>query len=97
MIGVDAVTYAAQVIEFESLGYRTMHEQERMPMDRDETSVDVRPRVAGPIRAVLPEPAAPDTKKTAANAPGNTCIVIWQANPGYVGPWQPTLRYWSYK
>ena len=39
----------------------------------------------------------PDTKKPALNAPGNTCIVIWHPNPGYVGPWQPTLRYWSYK
>ena len=39
----------------------------------------------------------PDTKEPAANAPGNTCIVIWKPNPGYVGPWQPTVRYWTYK
>ncbi len=39
----------------------------------------------------------PDTNETAANAPGNTCIVIWQPNPGYVGPWQPTVRYWGYR
>lgn len=39
----------------------------------------------------------PDTRETAANAPGNTCIVIWQPNPGYVGPWQPTVRYWGYR
>lgn len=39
----------------------------------------------------------PDTKEPAANAPGNTCIVIWKPNPGYVGPWQPTVRYWSYR
>ncbi len=39
----------------------------------------------------------PDTAEPAANAPGNTCIVIWQPNPGYVGPWQPITRYWSYK
>lgn len=39
----------------------------------------------------------PDSEEPALNAPGNTCIVIWKPNPGYVGPWQPTLRYWSYK
>ncbi len=39
----------------------------------------------------------PNTKEPAANAPGNTCVVIWRPNPGYVGPWQPTVRYWSYK
>lgn len=31
------------------------------------------------------------------NAPGNTCVVIWRPNPGYVGPWSPTVRYWSYR
>ena len=39
----------------------------------------------------------PDTRTTAASAPGNTCIVIWKPDPGYVGPWQPTIRYWSYR
>lgn len=39
----------------------------------------------------------PDTTEPAANAPGNTCVVVWRENPGYVGPWQPTVRYWSYK
>ena len=39
----------------------------------------------------------PATGEPAANAPGNTCIVIWKPNPGYVGPWQPTVRYWSYR
>ncbi len=33
----------------------------------------------------------------ADNAPGNTCIVVWRPNPGYVGPWQPAMRYWSYR
>lgn len=33
----------------------------------------------------------------ADNAPGNTCIVIWKPNPGYVGPWQPAVRYWTYR
>ncbi len=33
----------------------------------------------------------------ADNAPGNTVIVIWRPNPGYVGPWQPAVRYWSYR
>ena len=33
----------------------------------------------------------------ADNAPGNTCIVVWRPNPGYVGPWTPAVRYWSYR
>jgi len=33
----------------------------------------------------------------ADNAPGNTCIVVWRPNPGYVGPWTPAMRYWSYR
>lgn len=39
----------------------------------------------------------PDTEEPAANAPGNTCIVVWKPNPGYVGLWQPVVRYWSYR
>ena len=33
----------------------------------------------------------------AHNAPGNTVIIVWRPNPGYVGPWQPAVRYWSYR
>jgi phage N-6-adenine-methyltransferase len=34
---------------------------------------------------------------TVGNAGGNTAIVIWQPNPGYVGDWQPIQRVWSYR
>jgi phage N-6-adenine-methyltransferase len=27
----------------------------------------------------------------------NTCIVIWDPGRGIVGPWQPQIRYWSYR
>lgn len=27
----------------------------------------------------------------------NTCIIIWGPNPGFVGPWVPSGRYWSYR
>lgn len=27
----------------------------------------------------------------------NTAIVIWGPNPGFVGPWVPSGRYWSYR
>lgn len=33
----------------------------------------------------------------AANANVNTCIVEWGPNPGFVGPWVPSGRYWSYR
>lgn len=33
----------------------------------------------------------------AANANVNTCIVEWGPNPGFVGPWSPSMRYWSYR
>lgn len=33
----------------------------------------------------------------AANANVNTCIVIWGPNPGFVGPWVPSGRYWTYR
>lgn len=32
----------------------------------------------------------------AGNAGGNSCVIIWKPNPGYIGPWSPTIRYWSY-
>jgi hypothetical protein len=35
--------------------------------------------------------------RTAANANINSCIVIWGPNPGFVGPWVPSGRYWSYR
>lgn len=31
------------------------------------------------------------------NSNVNTCIVIWGPNPGFVGPWVPSGRYWSYR
>ena len=33
----------------------------------------------------------------AQNAGVNSCVIIWKPNPGYVGPWVPTERYWSFK
>jgi hypothetical protein len=33
----------------------------------------------------------------AGNAGVNSVIVVWKPNPGYVGPWQPATRYWSYR
>ena len=45
------------------------------------------------VSFVHPDPEEKDRH----NAPGNTCVVIWRPNPGYVGPWQPTVRYWSYR
>lgn len=32
----------------------------------------------------------------ALNAPGNTVVIVWRPNPGYVGPWGPVTRYWEY-
>lgn len=32
----------------------------------------------------------------AANANINTCVVEWGPNPGFVGPWVPSGRYWDY-
>lgn len=33
----------------------------------------------------------------ASNAGVNSVVVIWRPNPGFVGPWQPAVRYWSYR
>lgn len=33
----------------------------------------------------------------AANANVNTCVIHWGPNPGFVGPWVPSMRYWSYR
>jgi hypothetical protein len=33
----------------------------------------------------------------AHNAGVNTCIIQWGPNPGFVGPWVPSGRYWSYR
>jgi phage N-6-adenine-methyltransferase len=33
----------------------------------------------------------------AQNAGVNSCVIIWKPNPGYVGPWMPVERYWSFK
>ena len=37
----------------------------------------------------------PDGQKT-ANAGVNSCLVFFGPNPGFVGPWTPSGRYWSY-
>jgi hypothetical protein len=31
------------------------------------------------------------------NAGVNTCVIHWGPNPGFVGPWVPSGRYWSYR
>jgi hypothetical protein len=31
------------------------------------------------------------------NAGVNTCIIHWGPSPGFVGPWVPSGRYWSYR
>lgn len=33
----------------------------------------------------------------AANSNVNTCVIQWGPNPGFVGPWNPSMRYWSYR
>ena len=38
----------------------------------------------------------PDGSAT-ANANVNTAIIHWGPNPGFVGPWVPSGRYWSYR
>lgn len=35
--------------------------------------------------------------KPSNNSNINTCIVLWGPNPGWVGPWEPTGRYWSFR
>jgi hypothetical protein len=32
-----------------------------------------------------------------SNSNVNTCIVYWGPNPGFVGPWTPSGRYWTYR
>lgn len=35
---------------------------------------------------------------TSADSAGvNHAIIVWKPNPGYIGPWQPAVRYWSYE
>lgn len=31
------------------------------------------------------------------SAGGNTAVIIWRPDPGYVGDWQPSERYWSWR
>lgn len=38
----------------------------------------------------------PDGSK-ANNAGGNTAVIIWTPNPGYVGDWQPADRVWTWR
>jgi DNA (cytosine-5)-methyltransferase 1 len=33
----------------------------------------------------------------ASNAGVNSVVIVWRPNPGFVGPWQPAVRYWSYR
>lgn len=32
-----------------------------------------------------------------ANAGGNTAVVVWKSLRGYVGPWEASVRYWTYR
>ena len=32
-----------------------------------------------------------------ANAGGNTAVVVWKPLRGYVGPWEASVRYWTYR
>lgn len=38
-----------------------------------------------------------ETVTEAWNAGGNTAVVIWRPDPGYVGDWQPAERYWTWR
>ena len=38
----------------------------------------------------------PDGQAT-NNAGVNSCIIHWGPNPGFIGPWVPSGRYWSYR
>ena len=33
----------------------------------------------------------------AGNAGVNSVVIVWRPNPGFVGPWTPATRYWSYR
>lgn len=33
----------------------------------------------------------------ASSAGVNSVVIVWRPNPGFVGPWQPAIRYWSYR
>jgi hypothetical protein len=35
--------------------------------------------------------------KTSQNANVNSVVIVWEPNPGFVGCWQPAIRYWSYR
>lgn len=35
--------------------------------------------------------------RPASNAGVNSVVIVWRPNPGFVGPWQPAVRYWSYR
>lgn len=37
------------------------------------------------------------TGEPAANSNVNTCIILWGPNPGFVGSWVPSGRYWTYR
>lgn len=39
---------------------------------------------------------AADGRKT-SGAGHNVVVIVWRPNPGFVGPWQPAVRYWSYR
>ncbi|MGE0446816.1 MAG: DNA N-6-adenine-methyltransferase [Vicinamibacterales bacterium] len=32
-----------------------------------------------------------------SSAGHNVAVIVWRPNPGFVGPWQPAVRYWSYR
>lgn len=49
-----------------------------------------------PHRVTFERPAGSKETET-NNAGGNTAIVIWRPDPGYLGDWQPAERVWTYR
>ncbi len=39
----------------------------------------------------------PDGTPADNTAAVNHAVVIWRPDPGYIEPWSPTVRYWSYR
>lgn len=50
------------------------------------------------LARVQAEYAAGTRKSEEVSSAGhNVVVVIWKPNPGYLGPWVPTERYWGYR
>jgi hypothetical protein len=39
----------------------------------------------------------PDGSPAANTSGGNTAVIVWRPNPGFVGDWVPAQRVWSYR